>query len=50
MRLGFRDSVLCTEEPFARLAALYTVKSVKEALEFADDTDYGLPPTSPPAT
>lgn len=42
MRLGFRDSVLCTEEPFARLAALYTVKSVKEALEFADDTDYGL--------
>ncbi|MGW1158625.1 NAD-dependent succinate-semialdehyde dehydrogenase [Streptomyces sp. NPDC002519] len=42
MRLDFRDSALCTEELFAPLAALYTVTSVKEALEFANDTDYGL--------
>jgi succinate-semialdehyde dehydrogenase / glutarate-semialdehyde dehydrogenase len=42
MRLDSRDSALCAEELFAPLAALYTVKSVKEALEFANDTDYGL--------
>jgi succinate-semialdehyde dehydrogenase/glutarate-semialdehyde dehydrogenase len=42
MRLDACDSELCTEELFAPLAALYTVKSVPEALEFANDTDYGL--------
>jgi succinate-semialdehyde dehydrogenase/glutarate-semialdehyde dehydrogenase len=42
LRLDSHDSELCTEELFAPLAALYTVKTVTEALEFANDTDYGL--------
>jgi succinate-semialdehyde dehydrogenase/glutarate-semialdehyde dehydrogenase len=42
LRLDSHDSELCTEELFAPLAALYTVKNVAEALEFANDTDYGL--------
>ncbi len=42
LRLDSRDSELCTEELFAPVAALYTVKSVAEALEFANDTSYGL--------
>jgi succinate-semialdehyde dehydrogenase/glutarate-semialdehyde dehydrogenase len=42
MRIDNRDSDLCTEELFAPLAALYTVNSGAEALEFANDTDYGL--------
>lgn len=32
----------CNEEIFAPVAALYTVDSVAEALEFANDTHYGL--------
>ncbi len=32
----------CNEEVFAPAAALYTVDSVAEALEFANDTTYGL--------
>jgi succinate-semialdehyde dehydrogenase/glutarate-semialdehyde dehydrogenase len=42
LRMGDRSSELCTEELFAPLAALYTVDSGAEALEFANDTDYGL--------
>jgi succinate-semialdehyde dehydrogenase/glutarate-semialdehyde dehydrogenase len=42
LRLDSRDSELCTEELFAPVAALYTVKTVGEALEFANDTTYGL--------
>ena len=42
LRWDRRDSELCTEELFAPIAALYTVKSAAEALEFANDTDYGL--------
>jgi succinate-semialdehyde dehydrogenase/glutarate-semialdehyde dehydrogenase len=42
LRLDSRDHELCTEELFAPVAALYTVKSVAEALEFANDTTYGL--------
>lgn len=42
MRMDNRESELCTEELFAPLAALYTVKSGADALEFANDTDYGL--------
>jgi succinate-semialdehyde dehydrogenase/glutarate-semialdehyde dehydrogenase len=42
IRMDNRDSELCTEELFAPLAALYTVKSGAEAVEFANDTDYGL--------
>jgi len=42
IRMDNRESDLCTEELFAPLAALYTVKSGAEALEFANDTDYGL--------
>jgi succinate-semialdehyde dehydrogenase/glutarate-semialdehyde dehydrogenase len=32
----------CNEETFAPVAALYTVDSTAEALEFANDTHYGL--------
>ncbi|MGV8858536.1 NAD-dependent succinate-semialdehyde dehydrogenase [Rhodoglobus sp.] len=32
----------CNDEIFAPVAALYTVDSVSEALEFANDTHYGL--------
>lgn len=32
----------CNEEMFAPVAALYTVDSVSEALQFANDTHYGL--------
>jgi succinate-semialdehyde dehydrogenase/glutarate-semialdehyde dehydrogenase len=32
----------CNEEVFAPVAALYTVNSAAEALEFANDTPYGL--------
>ena len=42
LRAAFRDRELCGEELFAPLAALYTVKSAREAIEFANDTDYGL--------
>jgi succinate-semialdehyde dehydrogenase/glutarate-semialdehyde dehydrogenase len=42
IRMDDRESDLCTEELFAPLAALYTVKSGAEALEFANDTEYGL--------
>ncbi|WP_436700696.1 NAD-dependent succinate-semialdehyde dehydrogenase [Nocardioides sp. BYT-33-1] len=42
MALASRDHELCTEELFAPLAALYRVASVREALDFANDTTYGL--------
>jgi succinate-semialdehyde dehydrogenase/glutarate-semialdehyde dehydrogenase len=42
LRLDTYDSELCTQELFGPLAALYTVKSVQEALEFANATEYGL--------
>ncbi|WP_431879811.1 NAD-dependent succinate-semialdehyde dehydrogenase [Amycolatopsis sacchari] len=42
LRVDFRDRELCGEELFAPLAALYTAKSAREAIEFANDTDYGL--------
>jgi succinate-semialdehyde dehydrogenase/glutarate-semialdehyde dehydrogenase len=42
IRMDDRTSELCTEELFAPLAALYTVASGAEALEFANATDYGL--------
>lgn len=37
-----RDHDFCNEELFAPVAALYRVSSVAEALEFANDTHYGL--------
>lgn len=37
-----RDGDLCNEELFAPVAALYRVGSLTEALEFANDTSYGL--------
>ncbi|EPR76194.1 Succinate-semialdehyde dehydrogenase [NAD(P)+] [Leifsonia rubra CMS 76R] len=42
--LSFPDKKhdFCNEEIFAPVAALYTVDSVSEALEFANDTHYGL--------
>jgi succinate-semialdehyde dehydrogenase/glutarate-semialdehyde dehydrogenase len=42
LRLATRDSELCSEELFAPVAALYTVKNAADALEFANDTSYGL--------
>lgn len=42
MALDSRDHELCTEELFAPLAALYRVGDVQEALDFANDTSYGL--------
>ncbi|MCR1785262.1 NAD-dependent succinate-semialdehyde dehydrogenase [Nocardioides carbamazepini] len=42
MTLDSRDHELCTEELFAPLAALYRVRGVQEALDFANDTSYGL--------
>ncbi|GAA1513269.1 NAD-dependent succinate-semialdehyde dehydrogenase [Nocardioides humi] len=42
MTLDSRDHELCTEELFAPLAALYRVGDVQEALDFANDTSYGL--------
>jgi succinate-semialdehyde dehydrogenase/glutarate-semialdehyde dehydrogenase len=42
VRMDDRDDELCTEELFAPIAALYTVGSVAEAVDFANDTDYGL--------
>ncbi|WP_215730400.1 NAD-dependent succinate-semialdehyde dehydrogenase [Rhodoglobus vestalii] len=42
--LSFPDKKhdFCNEEIFAPVAALYTVDSVSEALQFANDTHYGL--------
>jgi succinate-semialdehyde dehydrogenase/glutarate-semialdehyde dehydrogenase len=37
-----RDHEFCNEELFAPVAALYRVASVAEAVEFANDTHYGL--------
>ncbi len=42
MRLGAARHDFCNEELFAPVAALYTVDSAAEALEFANDTSYGL--------
>ncbi|MEU3270549.1 NAD-dependent succinate-semialdehyde dehydrogenase [Saccharomonospora sp. NPDC006951] len=42
LRVDSRDRDLCGEELFAPLAAIYTVTSVREAVEFANDSDYGL--------
>lgn len=42
MRFPNKKHEFCNEELFAPVAALYTVGSVAEALEFANDTHYGL--------
>lgn len=42
LRLKQRDTDLCNEELFGPVAALYTVDSVADAVEFANDTTYGL--------
>ncbi|WP_422733601.1 NAD-dependent succinate-semialdehyde dehydrogenase [Micromonospora sp. WMMD558] len=42
LRMKDHDTSLCNEEMFAPVAALYTVNSVAEAVEFANDTTYGL--------
>ncbi|GLY67991.1 NAD-dependent succinate-semialdehyde dehydrogenase [Amycolatopsis taiwanensis] len=42
VRMDTRNHALCGEELFAPLAVLYTVGSTREAVEFANDTDYGL--------
>ncbi|MFC4005032.1 NAD-dependent succinate-semialdehyde dehydrogenase [Prauserella oleivorans] len=42
VRMDTRDHTLCGEELFAPLATLYTVGSVRQAIEFANDTHYGL--------
>lgn len=42
LRVKDRAADLCNEELFAPVAALYTVDSVAEAVEFANDTTYGL--------
>jgi succinate-semialdehyde dehydrogenase/glutarate-semialdehyde dehydrogenase len=42
LRLDDERSDFCNEEMFAPVAALYTVDSAAEALEFANDTTYGL--------
>ncbi|MBO1901497.1 NAD-dependent succinate-semialdehyde dehydrogenase [Leucobacter weissii] len=42
LRVGGERHDFCNEELFAPVAALYTVDSVPEALEFANDTPYGL--------
>ncbi|MGV9195404.1 NAD-dependent succinate-semialdehyde dehydrogenase [Microbacterium sp. MC2] len=42
LSLGAERYDFCNEEMFAPVAALYTVESVAEALEFANDTMYGL--------
>ena len=41
-RFDSKDHDFCNDELFAPIAALYTVSSVEEALEFANDTHYGL--------
>lgn len=42
LRLHSRDHEFCNEELFAPVATLYTVDSAASALEFANDTHYGL--------
>lgn len=42
MRFPTHDHEFCNEELFAPVAALYEVGSVSEALQFANDTHYGL--------
>lgn len=42
LRLATRDHEFCNEELFAPVAALYTADSAAAALEFANDTHYGL--------
>lgn len=42
LRFPVKDHDFCNEELFAPIAALYTVDSAQEALEFANDTPYGL--------
>src|SRR5262249_28357713 len=41
-RFDRRDHDFCNDELFAPIAALYSVSSVAEALDFANDTSYGL--------
>ena len=41
-RFDSHDHDFCNDELFAPIAALYTVSTVEEALEFANDTHYGL--------
>lgn len=42
LRLASADHAVCNEELFAPVAALYTAGSAAAALEFANDTHYGL--------
>ena len=42
LRFPTRQHEFCNEEMFAPVAALYTVESTQEALQFANDTYYGL--------
>jgi succinate-semialdehyde dehydrogenase/glutarate-semialdehyde dehydrogenase len=42
MRFTTADHPLCNEEIFGPVAALYTVRSAREALTVANDTPYGL--------
>lgn len=42
LRFDEKAHEFCNEELFAPVAALYTVDSVQEALDFANDTHYGL--------
>ncbi|MGY6499240.1 MAG: NAD-dependent succinate-semialdehyde dehydrogenase [Microcella sp.] len=42
LRFTDNNHDFCNEEMFAPVAALYTVDSVREALDFANDTHYGL--------
>lgn len=41
-RFDSKEHDFCNDELFAPIAALYTVSSVEEALDFANDTHYGL--------
>ncbi|QYN19941.1 NAD-dependent succinate-semialdehyde dehydrogenase [Amycolatopsis sp. DSM 110486] len=42
LRLREADPALCNQELFAPVAALFTVDSARQALDFANDTTYGL--------
>ncbi|MDI2030187.1 NAD-dependent succinate-semialdehyde dehydrogenase [Saccharopolyspora sp. TS4A08] len=42
LRVSGRGGEFCNEELFAPVAALYTVDSAEEAVDFANDTRYGL--------
>jgi succinate-semialdehyde dehydrogenase/glutarate-semialdehyde dehydrogenase len=41
-KVNDRDNDLCRQELFAPISTIYTVSSISEAVEVANDTSYGL--------